>query len=108
MDDTVHDFIYEASGRIKVNHNLPEEERAKAQSLYDAVGLGRDPFSQETISEADYRWSHRYETWKIATDMLQIMKTASNQQKTSSAMQKFLTLRRDALPGTRKDVFTEE
>lgn len=125
LDDTFHDFIYEASGRIKVNPNLPEEEKAKAQSLYDAVGLGRDPFSQDTISDADYRWAHRYETWKIATDMLQdyenglksaediisYAKIRGNWSIWYTVFQKhqeFLNLLLDSIPGTRKDYFTEE
>ena len=69
-DNTYLDFIYEESGRVKINPNLPTNEYKKAQNLYNLVKLGRCPSDKETPSKSDYRWRKRFETWNLAKDYL--------------------------------------
>lgn len=72
VDNTFLDFIYEESGRIKINPFLDKEEYKKAETLYNLVKLGRGPLDKELASERDYRWSHRFETWTIANRQLEL------------------------------------
>ena len=69
-DNTFLDFIYDESGRVKVNPALPEDEYARALNLYNLVKMGRDPFSEEAASQRDFRWKSRFETWKLAVRYL--------------------------------------
>lgn len=66
LDNTYLDFIYDESGRVKVNPELPADEYKKAESLYNLVKMGRDPHSEEATTERDFRWRSRYETWNVA------------------------------------------
>ncbi len=59
-DDTYHDFIYTAGGKVFVNPSLEGEERQKAQRLYDLVKLGGTP------TRMDYRTRCRMEQWNKA------------------------------------------
>lgn len=65
-DNTYLDFVYDESGRVKVNPDLPAEEYAKAENLYNLVKFGRFPFGEEAVSKCDFRWKHRFETWCLA------------------------------------------
>lgn len=65
QNNTLLDFIYEYDGRVKVNPELPELSKERAQNLYDLVRLGRDS-ADATVK--DFRWRRRYETWKKAVD----------------------------------------
>ena len=71
LDNTYLDFIYEESGRVRVNPNLPVEEYKKAENLYNLVKMGRDPFGEEAASKRDFRWKGRYETWNLAKRFLE-------------------------------------
>ena len=66
LDNTYLDFIYDESGRVKVNPNLPEEDYKRAESLYNLIKMGRDPHSEEATTDRDFRWKSRYETWIVA------------------------------------------
>ena len=65
-DNTFLDFVYDESGRVKVNPNLPEELKEGAENLYKLAKLGRNPFDKDAPSEQDFRWKHRLETWNLA------------------------------------------
>ena len=69
-DNTFLDFVYEASGRVKLNPTLPADLKEGAEGLYNLAKLGRDPFGEEATSEQDFRWKHRYESWKLAEKLL--------------------------------------
>lgn len=91
-DNTYLDFIYDESGRVKINPDLPPEEYSKAEKLYDIVKLKRDPSEKDTPSTSDFRWQHRLETWETAKralgkyesgkndleDILDLVKTRGN------------------------------
>lgn len=81
-DNTYLDFVYDESGRVKVNPDLPSEEYVKAENLYNLVKLGRGPFGVAAASESDYRWRHRYETWKLASRYLKYYEANSIDLKT--------------------------
>lgn len=70
VDNTYLCFLYDESGRVKVNPALPQETYALAKALYDRIGLGRYPGSEELPSERDFRWRHRFEAWISATRYL--------------------------------------
>lgn len=65
-DNTFLDFVYDESGRVKVNPDLPEEEFRKAENLYNLVKMGRNPWGEEAVSKRDFRWKGRYEAWNLA------------------------------------------
>lgn len=81
-DNTYLDFVYDESGRVKVNPDLPAEEYDKAENLYNLVKLGRGPFGVAAASESDYRWRHRYETWNLASIYLKYYEANSIDLKT--------------------------
>lgn len=63
LNNTFLDFIYEEDGRVKINPELPELSKGKAQNLYNLVRLGRD---NADATAKDFRWQRRYETWRKA------------------------------------------
>lgn len=66
LDNTFIDFIYDAGGRVRVNPELEEEAKKKAEKLYDNFKLGRYPDTGFLPSDADDRWKGRMETWNLA------------------------------------------
>lgn len=64
-NNTFMDFIYDETGRVFVNPDLPECSKAKAKNLYNLVCLGRD---DADATPKDFRWQRRYETWNKAVD----------------------------------------
>ena len=71
-DNTYLDFIYDESGRVKINPELSESEYKKAENLYNLVKMGRGPQDKEVATERDYRWQNRFETWNIAQRQLDL------------------------------------
>lgn len=67
LNNTFYSFIYDETGRISVNNNIPESSRKKAQNLLDVVKLQRYPGSDNPPSPKDYRWQYRYEAWNKAS-----------------------------------------
>ena len=65
LNNTYLDFIYDETGRVKVNPALTGLSATRAERLYDIVGLGRDNVDATPM---DYRWQRRYETWNKAVD----------------------------------------
>lgn len=65
QNNTFLDFIYDETGRVKVNPDLSNLSKIKAQNLYDLVCLGRD---NADATPRDFRWQRRYETWNKAID----------------------------------------
>ena len=59
-DDTFNAFMYRSGGRVTVNGDLDDAERAKACALYGLVGLGEDG------SPTDRRRHKRREAWNLA------------------------------------------
>lgn len=60
QNNTLLGFIYEEDGRVKVNPELPEMSKERAQNLYNLVRLGRE---SADATAKDFRWQRRYETW---------------------------------------------
>lgn len=65
LNNTFLDFIYDETGRVKVNPELLEPSATRAKNLYNLVRLGRD---NADATAKDYRWQRRYETWNKAID----------------------------------------
>ena len=68
-NNTFMDFVYDKTGRISVNKNIPKESRKNAQSLLDLLKLQRHP-SEDKPSKCDFRWRGRFEAWNTATRQL--------------------------------------
>ena len=65
LNNTYLDFVYDETGRVKVNPVLSGLSATRARNLYNLVRLGRD---DQDASPMDYRLRRRYETWKKAVD----------------------------------------
>lgn len=65
LNNTFLDFVYDETGRVKLNPELPEISKTRAQRLYNLVCLGR---GNVDATPRDYRWQRRYETWNKAVD----------------------------------------
>lgn len=63
LNNTFLDFIYDETGRVKVNPALSGLSETRATNLYNLVCLGRDDMD---ATPKDYRWQRRYETWNKA------------------------------------------
>lgn len=62
-NNTFLDFIYDEAGRVKVNPNLPEVSKLKAQNLVGLLGLDRNC---DNVTQSDFRWQRRLESWDKA------------------------------------------
>lgn len=67
INNTFYSFIYDDTGRIHVNDDIPPLSKARAQKLLDLTGLQRYPGTDITPSSKDFRWKFRYEAWNIAS-----------------------------------------
>lgn len=67
LNNTYLDFVYDETGRVKVNPALSGLSKTRAENLYRLVHLGRDK-DDPTLTTMDYRWQKRYETWNKAVD----------------------------------------
>lgn len=63
LNNTFLDFVYDETGRVKVNPELSGISAIRARSLYNLVCLGR--YNMDATPR-DYRWQRRYETWNKA------------------------------------------
>lgn len=72
LDNTYLDFVYDESGRVRVNLDLPDDEYKKAEKLYNLVKMNRGPQCAEDASSRDFRWMNRFETWTIAKRHLEL------------------------------------
>ncbi|MDE2904475.1 MAG: HNH endonuclease, partial [Acidobacteriota bacterium] len=68
-DDTQAAFEYLPDGIVKVQHDLPAPERARATRLYELVGLGRTPTADPRAR--DMRWLKRRAAWRQAEEARQ-------------------------------------
>ena len=67
LNNTFLSFIYDETGRVKVNPNIPNISQVKAQNLLNLIHLERHGGNLHDIpSPKDYRWRRRYETWNKA------------------------------------------
>ncbi len=67
-NNTFISFIYDETGRVKVNPKMSELSKCKAENLLDLIGLGRHKDTEEDLpTQSDFRWKGRYETWNLAT-----------------------------------------
>jgi uncharacterized protein (TIGR02646 family) len=66
-DNTLLAFVYSKGGFVRLADNLNNEQKTKAQSLLDLVGLQRHP-AQGWVKPArkDKRWQDREESWATA------------------------------------------
>ena len=67
LNNTFYSFIYDETGRIKVNKDIPALSQIKAQNLLDLTQLQRYPRTDNVPTQKDYRWQYRYEAWNIAS-----------------------------------------
>lgn len=67
LNNTFYCFIYDETGRININTNMPEISQRKALNLLDLTKLQRHPKSDNFPSPKDFRWRYRYEAWKKAS-----------------------------------------
>ncbi len=63
-------FLYYEDGRVEINDELNEEEKAKAQKTLDLVGLQKYPSTKEA---ADRRWKNRIEAFKKAIETRKLL-----------------------------------
>lgn len=69
QNNTFMDFVYDRTGRIAVNSDIPKVSQINAQNLLDLLGLQRYP-SEDKPSKCDFRWKKRVEAWNTATIQL--------------------------------------
>lgn len=67
LNNTFYSFIYDDTGRVKVNDNIPALSKVRAQNLLDLTGLQRYPKTDNLPSQKDFRWEYRYEAWNKAS-----------------------------------------
>ncbi|MCF0212555.1 MAG: HNH endonuclease [Bacteroidales bacterium] len=67
-NNTFLSFVYDETGRVKVNTNIPALSQQKAWNLLRLVQLDRYPNTQNKPTQCDNRWKRRFEIWNIATD----------------------------------------
>jgi 5-methylcytosine-specific restriction endonuclease McrA len=68
LNNTFYSFVYDETGRVKVNDSIPALSQVRAQKLLDLTGLHRYPGDANGPTPKDFRWKYRYEAWKLATD----------------------------------------
>lgn len=76
LNNTFFSFIYDDTGRIKVNDNIPPLSKVRAQNLLNLTGLQRYP-GMDNPSEKDFRWRHRYEAWNKASRYKELFSNGS-------------------------------
>ena len=67
INNTFLSFVYDHTGRVKVNPALSAGEQKKANNLLKLFHLGRYPNSSDIPTAKDYRWRRRFETWNKAS-----------------------------------------
>ena len=67
LNNTFYSFVYDETGRISINNNMPEISKRRAQNLLDLTQLQRYPGTENPPSPKDFRWKHRYEAWNKAS-----------------------------------------
>ena len=65
-DEDWRPFDYLPDGIVKVRDGLSEQNRKKAQNLFDLVGLGLRPDNASEMK--DIRWRERREAWGVAKE----------------------------------------
>ena len=60
-DDTSRSFEYFPDGIVKVKEDISEQDRVRAEKLFELVGLGRRPTNDPCAR--DQRWRKRREAW---------------------------------------------
>lgn len=66
LNNTFYIFIYDETGRVSINNNIPVLSKKKAQNLLDLIKLQRYPGTDNSPSPKDFRWKYRYEAWNKA------------------------------------------
>ncbi|CCY03495.1 uncharacterized protein BN812_00975 [Prevotella sp. CAG:924] len=67
LNNTFYSFVYDETGRVRVNDHIPEISKQRAQKLLDLTQLQRYPGTDNPLSPKDFRWHKRYQTWNIAS-----------------------------------------
>ena len=67
LNNTFYSYIYDETGRIRVNDNMPALSKVRAQKLLDLTQLQRYPQTGNSPSPKDFRWNYRYEAWNKAS-----------------------------------------
>lgn len=63
-DDTSRSFEYLPDGIVKVREDISEQDRVRAEGLFELVGLGRRPSNDPCAR--DLRWRKRRAAWRKA------------------------------------------
>lgn len=67
LNNTFLSLVYDETGRVKVNPDLPPRSKSKAENLMKLTQLDRQPSTSNIPSPKDYRWHDRYKTWNLAS-----------------------------------------
>ena len=67
LNNTFYSFIYDETGRVKVNDSIPALSQVRAQNLLNLAKLQRYPGTDNLPTSKDFRWRHRFEAWNLAT-----------------------------------------
>lgn len=70
LNNTFYSFVYDETGRVKVNDNMSEISKVRAQNLLDLAKLQRYPGPDNPPSPKDFRWRYRFEAWNRAEQFL--------------------------------------
>lgn len=67
LNNTFYSLIYDETGRVSVNDNIPALSKVRAQNLLNITELQRYPGTGNLPSPKDFRWHERYEAWNKAS-----------------------------------------
>ena len=67
LNNTFLSFIYDETGRVKVNDSIPELSKVRARNLLNMTGLQRFPKTGNPPTKKDFRWKSRFEAWNKAS-----------------------------------------
>lgn len=67
VNNTFLSFLYDKTGRVKVNPNIPAISQIKARNLLELVHLERYPNTDSRPTAKDFRWRKRFEAWNRAS-----------------------------------------
>ena len=67
LNNTFYSFIYDETGRVKVNDSIPELSKVRALNLLNLAKLQRYPGTDNLPTPKDFRWKYRFEAWNNAS-----------------------------------------
>ena len=67
LNNTFYSFIYDETGRVKVNDSIPALSQVRAKNLLNLAKLQRYPGTDDLPTPKDFRWRYRFEAWNKAS-----------------------------------------